>query len=346
MMSKVRSILCLVMTVVLLALSCAGLAELQQSTAVFIGLDKVDHAVPVDFDEDWFDGDNDVYRQNLARTTLCMAMSAFRATPEPVTSDRNVQAFFRDLGFEEYQAIQFDRVPETDTISTAMALRHMEDEEGPYTLIAVAVCGQGYGNEWVSNFTVGTESQHTGFQSAARQVYSRFVAYRNANAPHERVKLWMGGFSRAAAVSNLTADMVLSSGVVPQDSVYVYTFATPNCTREPREWPCIFNICNTMDVVPKIPLGVWGFRKHGVTRYLPSRQNTLEYDTLADRAAAQHHALALGSDGFGSMDERDWLLDTILRTMSAYLPEAVETEGLQKAISAAWVTKGSMTDKM
>ena len=46
----------------------------------------------------------------------------------------------------------------------------VKDEE--YTLIAVAVRGGGYEQEWASNFTIGTSGQHQGFNTAKNNVLS------------------------------------------------------------------------------------------------------------------------------------------------------------------------------
>ena len=86
------------------------------------------------------------------------------------------------------------------TVSTAMGFKKMEHEgEEPYTLIAVGVCGANYDNEWQSNMTPGTGEMHEGFRSAAELVIDRISGYIMTRGIRGRIKLWISGFSRAAA---------------------------------------------------------------------------------------------------------------------------------------------------
>lgn len=132
------------------------LASILTADMHYPGLDQQQHACPVSIDEAWFGEDNTKYNHDLATATLCLAMSGFRASKHDYSvTDKNAHQLFRDLGFTNYRALQYHNKPEPDTIATAMAMRQMEDKDGPFTLLAVSVCGQGYGNEWVGNFTVG-----------------------------------------------------------------------------------------------------------------------------------------------------------------------------------------------
>ena len=48
---------------------------------------------------------------------------------------------------------------------------------GDCTVIAAAACGQGYGNEWASNFKVGEGDRHEGFSTAARLFEDQLAQY-------------------------------------------------------------------------------------------------------------------------------------------------------------------------
>lgn len=72
------------------------------------------------------------------------------------------------------------------------------------------------------------------------------------------------GYSRGAAAANLLG--VLLDEKYPDDLVYVYTFATPATVRGDmalREYPNIFNFLNERDLVPRLPLEKWGFKRAG-----------------------------------------------------------------------------------
>ena len=52
--------------------------------------------------------------------------------------------------------------------------------------------------------------------------------------------------------------------IAGSSSVFAYTFATPNNTRNPNtNRTNIFNFCFTDDFVPQVPLTEWGYGKHG-----------------------------------------------------------------------------------
>ena len=122
------------------------------------------------------------------------------------------------------------------------------------------------------------------------------------------VKLWMGGYSRGAAVANLLAARLNKelSGLARED-VFVYTFATP-VALGPQDYPNlqqdydnnhnadgtlkeswgesnIFNIVSSGDIVPCLMPEEWGYHRNGNDRFLPSTQNEKELADLDVRGA-------------------------------------------------------------
>ena len=69
-----------------------------------------------------------------------------------------------------------------------------------------------------------------------------------------RIKVWISGYSRAAAVSNVTAGTLVNTGFLPKEDVYAYTFATPAAILEPPKegYENIFNIIDPADLVPQV----------------------------------------------------------------------------------------------
>ena len=119
--------------------------------------------------------------------------------------------------------------PSRDTIATIIGSKKL----GTYTLVAVAVSGGNYQMEWLSNFEVGQEgakiTAHKGFTEAAQKVKARITAYlAETEGPYI---LWLAGYSRAAAVSNMTAALLLQEGTAQRDHLFAYTFATPANSR-------------------------------------------------------------------------------------------------------------------
>ena len=98
------------------------------------------------------------------------------------------------------------------------------------------------------------------------------------------IKLWLGGYSRGAAVANLTQ--------IAQENTFVYTFAAPAAlTAVDRpdlqadydndhtadgglktDWDVsnIFNIISSGDIVARVMPEEWGYHRNGNDRFLPS----------------------------------------------------------------------------
>ena len=102
------------------------------------------------------------YDGNLAVMSLAMALSANRALKSSETSKNgydpslHLEKFLTDAGFTHIRKDDYSKETSMYTISMAMGAKRMEkDGEEPFTLIAIGVCGGGYGNEWQSNMTPG-----------------------------------------------------------------------------------------------------------------------------------------------------------------------------------------------
>ena len=221
------------------------------------------------------------YDGNLAVLSLIMAGCAFRAdrfsnlVDEDYDPALNLVHFLSDAGFSDIRKDDYSKVPTMFTVSTAIAHRVMTHEgEEPFTLIAIGVCGDRYKNEWESNMTAGTGDIHEGFQSAARLVIDRLAGYIATRGIHGRIKVWISGFSRAAAVSNVVAGTLIDTGFIPKEDIYAYTFATPAAIKNPPKegYESIFNIVNPADVVPQVMPAEWGYGRYGTDLYLPVQE--------------------------------------------------------------------------
>ena len=78
--------------------------------------------------------------------------------------------------------------------------------------------------------------------------------------------LWITGHSRGGALANLVASKRIDAGY----SVFAYTFASPGTTTYANatadRYKSIFNIINEDDLVPQLPMSVWGFTRYGVPK--------------------------------------------------------------------------------
>ncbi|MBR3569306.1 MAG: S-layer homology domain-containing protein [Oscillibacter sp.] len=275
-----------------------------------------DYSAVCYYSDDYFSASPYEYNQSLATMSLSFAMSAFASGDQPRYADKSANArdLLKKIGAAE-SAIDtnewFTLRPETDSIGVVSGSKPISVNGEPYTLIAVAMRGGGYGREWASNFTIGETGQHSGFDTAKNNVLGYLKDYIAKQKITGRVKFWVTGFSRAAATANLVAgeldkgyDFGADITYAPQD-VYAYCFETPagalvEETRNQEVYYNIFNIINQSDPVPFVAPSSLGFGRYGIDRYLPSAQSSSNY--LAERAAMLRVYRALDSTGAYGVD--------------------------------------------
>ena len=154
----------------------------------------------VEFNKDWFRQDARNYSHNLAKLSLGLATAAFRPgkdVAKDVESGSLLSGFLRDAHFSDLRMDDYDKKPSMYTVSTVMGHQRIGEGDDAFELIAVGVCGQGYVDEWESNFTIGNGTVHEGFDRASRLVYDRIFGYIASLDLQKPCKIWMSGFSRA-----------------------------------------------------------------------------------------------------------------------------------------------------
>ncbi|MBQ6343117.1 MAG: hypothetical protein IJI41_08355 [Anaerolineaceae bacterium] len=206
-----------------------------------------------------------------------MAVSGFRSKVyEMGELDHDILDFFEKAGFTEPRSDDYNKPTGINTIGTLIAHKKVGDA----ILIGVSISGNNYKNEWLSNLTIENETRPKGFNHAAKKVMRRVEAYIKEHQLSGNLRIWVAGYSRAAAVSNLFAADAIESKQF--DAVYAYTFATPRTTREanPKRYRCIFNMINPEDVVPLIPFPEWGYERYGRDLFLPSISTDSHYNEL------------------------------------------------------------------
>ena len=232
------------------------------------------------YSDDFFLQSPDEYNHDLARLSLGLALAAFRDEWKPETQDEHLLQFLDEMGFEQIETDTYRTKPTADSIGYGLALKQVGDT----TIIVCAVCGGGYGAEWASNVTVNDGVRSAGFQDAATKVEAAISDYLARHPSTGGVRLWISGFSRAAAVSNITAADFTDAGTF--DAVFAYTFATPRTTREPKAYRNIFNIMQKDDLVPKVPLADWDFGRYGTDLFMVSVETDFDNRYVIDQAKA------------------------------------------------------------
>ncbi len=276
-----------------------------------------DGTTPFYFDESMFEGSSFVYDSHLSTLSLCLAMSGFASNdvdyPE---KSRNAKKFLSDIGMHDVEVNEwFTKKPTQHSIGVAVGHRPVEADGASYELVAVAVRGAGYELEWCSNVTVGKTADHEGFDEAARNVVDFLKSYlgrHKSDMNASGLKLWVSGFSRAAATSNLVGarlnkasrstgnevlgkDLSLAVGdgyfSLNQCDAYVYCMEAPAGAYLPddaarqsalADHGNIHNIINPCDLVPRVAPNALKFGRYGIDLMLPAPAQGKTYQEKRD----------------------------------------------------------------
>lgn len=168
-----------------------------------------------------------------------------------------------------YSAMEFDNLsinyPEhtEDTIQYAIAHKKI----GEYNLVSVAINGHNYGLEWKNNALLGLEGDHEGFAARANDVYTALKTYLSENN-YTNYKLWLSGYSRGGAISNVLSHYILSKGelTIAKKDMFVYTFECPKGLDENNapKYENVFNIVYSGDTVTYMAPSEYGFARCGI----------------------------------------------------------------------------------
>ena len=243
------------------------------------------------YNDEFFYYNNKEYHNDLAIMSLGLEFSSWstaetndRYTETLKNDEKNLRAnniidAYEELGFTDASFYNYD-LPlscNDDKAAYSFAIKYIQDDQGNIdTLLAVPIRGAGYGAEWASNFRVGNQSNHNGFETAASDVFSNLKKYitdrRNAGRIKGNLKIWCTGFSRGSAIANIVGHKINQSNLILNQNLYAYTFATPRGFMVNGSFPDdnnIFNIVSANDMVPKLACEKWGFGRYGISKSLP-----------------------------------------------------------------------------
>lgn len=232
----------------------------------------------------------DGYNYSLSTASLCLALSAFGSNKGGNTDYsekyQNVEKLLQDMRFGKFKYNDwYVKKPQSDSIGAAVAQKQLDDGS---TLIALAIRGGGYESEWAGNFTIGESGDHYGFSKAKDQVISFLKSYiagelDSTEKINGKIKLWITGYSRAAATANLTAAAIddgalrdLPDVSIEKEDMYAYCFETPMGTLtsnmpESSKYYNIYNVVNKNDPVTKVAMSALNFTRYGSDFFLPEK---------------------------------------------------------------------------
>ncbi len=191
-------------------------------------------------------------------------------------------AVFAGAGFEVLTQVHFDKDPASGEHTCAFTIgkKTMTYQGRERTVILTAVRGTN-GGEWYSNFDVLPSrdfalAEAENFLLTAKDVYAVLKPILDAETDP---LILVCGHSRGAACANLLGTLVNADFGI--ENVFTYTYATPATVRFDPNLACpnIFNFINPCDVVPMMPLSVWGFGRYGLDIILPGTSTEVKQVT-------------------------------------------------------------------
>lgn len=256
-------------------------------TFSYTGTTDGDYIAEYYYDDNYFEESSYEYNQQLATMSLCLELSAWGSKEEPdyTKKMKNAETLLNELGFvgfgHNYTDFAEDGIsgkPTKDSVGVVLANKQVSFDDRDYTLIAVAVRGGEYEREWASNFKIGASGNHEGFSEARDIVLAFLENYIKEQGISGDIKLWITGYSRAAATANMTAGAIDDGNIDLDDcnlelkDVFAYTFETPAGVVEAgardSKYNNIFNIININDPVPMVAPSDWGFMRYGVDKHI------------------------------------------------------------------------------
>lgn len=302
MKKRTRGILAALLALVMLvSCSCvpAFAREITQPTTVAINyvVSKNDKTVDFVYSDELFSQSGYNYRQDLATMSLAMGLSGgasqrARQSGDMANMNRNFRHFADVCGFSKYGSNTAMKTrPKVDTIGVNCASKQITDSKGKATLIAVAIRGFGYQNEWGDNFRVGASGDHQGFSNSRYKALEFLKKYIKDAGIKGRIKIWASGYSRGGAVSNMLGGSLddgydLGKDVtLSRDDMYIYPAepalgAVQGEVKDPK-YNNIHNIVNPNDVVCYVGFPAWGFARYGQDHNTPTKAdpNYQTYDS-------------------------------------------------------------------
>ena len=192
------------------------------------------------------------YDHQLALATLGMVAAAFNTWTSDakywvngdVGREDSLDAAYTKLGFGDvkYRYYDVDVGKAGDFVGWSTARKTITLNGKRTTIVALILRGGGYGGEWVSNLHTGAGHAHSGFIIPVHEVFAdlkNYLAAAQQKGELGVVKLWMGGYSRGAAVANLLAARVNKElPGLERENVFVYTFCDTGSPRPRKDTTC------------------------------------------------------------------------------------------------------------
>lgn len=280
------------------------------------------------------------YNHELAIMSLGLTMSAFTYKKD---GDRHTRDALHALGCDDRTIESFrfgDQQSCEDICGYIFGAKKLPDDR---FLIPVVIRSHRYGGEWVSNAHAVEDACPdfaVGFKKAADSVYDALMKYIDKRGfDLDRVRIWVCGYSRGGAVTNLLGARLTFESGIGKDNIFAYSFATPLTVydRAAQFTDNIFNIISEIDVVPRMPLKYWGLTRYGTDMIVPckARRGAAEYTRLLGQMQTQFRQIMqeLGVEAdYVPLADQELALDLMFDYFDDLLdtPEKYRDDGYQK----------------
>lgn len=233
------------------------------------------------YSDSYFDADaRTINNPHLATMSLCLELSSWSSFDvsdkegwNPAERTQNAAALLTDIGFENFKwSKDWNNYPQMNSMGAVAAYRNIPGTDT--TVIALAIRGGTYYDEWGGNFYLGLDGDHKGFEKGRDTILTFLDEYIQENNGGNKegfksnVKIWIVGYSRGGAVANMVAG-VLTDGTpcggmkfLPQD-IFAYTFEAPQgYSGNNVGYRNIKNYVFSYDLVPLVAPSEWGFKRY------------------------------------------------------------------------------------
>ena len=203
---------------------------------------------------DWSDLDpanpNDVPNLNL--TVMGMILAANAEVTREGSAWWQTEDTLGRIGFTDFSHRYFEEAEQINHPAMVFA-RSTVTVKGKTVVAAVY-----RGSSSMVDFISDLKAEPGGFHDAGVNATNELKAYLNAqNLTKENTILFITGHSYGAATASLVGIMSADAGLAERDSIFCYSFATPNYIRNGMvgDGMKMFSFDSNEDVVPQVPIG-------------------------------------------------------------------------------------------
>ena len=153
----------------------------------------------------------------------------------------NVIDFLTKMEFEDVETNKYYKTEKHEnSVGVCVGHKNIIQDGNSYTLLAIVPRSAGYKQEWAGNFTIGDGDIHEGFKSARDEILRFVKQYIIENEIGGNIKVWISGYSRGAAISDMLGGFFAGGGIdyfdnvvsITPEDVYCYTIGTPRTIKD------------------------------------------------------------------------------------------------------------------